>query len=436
MVQFLELWQMYRWRHTIIFEKYQDYAAPLLILGMIISLMVAAGLFTRWSLIVNFVVFNCIHWIIEDHYHIDNVLNNVAFIFLLAPKPKSLAVDAWLGGRRGDPRALVPGWFVVWIVIAMSLLYLDSVIYKINSELWTKGLAFWMPAAIPHFSLHRLPDWMEIAWLLKAPAYIAFSLETLFPLILFKRVRIAIIFVGMSLHVGIVTFLPIPLFGMTMVALYLMFLPIERLLPRRSSKDQIEDSATPDPVFMGKLVGGLGVTMFFCQVLLIIAPYLPWNQFLAGVFGLSRHPVFVDWHFRLQSPILRFETTIDGQTVHLPSFDEKGYPDNKGRMWVYHNFIMRNDRRTIESLDQNLMDYLKGWFYQQNMDPIPIRVFYKDVRLRMEMDFDQDEQIEKQPWHFAGEVSFSEDHEPQFNWTPEFEARRRDAGARIQEYRF
>jgi hypothetical protein len=432
-VQCLEILQIYRWRHTVVFAEHQEHMEPILLAGMLISLMLAAGLFTRWMAFINIFLFNYIQWMVEDHYHLDNVLESMAFVFLLVPKPRSLALDTWIFQKeRPKPDELVPPWFVALMIMAVSLLYLDSVLLKLEQDLWLKGLAFWLPVAIPNTSLNTLPDWLEIVWLMKIPSHTALVFEILYPLIIFKRLRWLFVFLGMSLHIGIILFLPIPLFGTGMLSLYFMFLPLHRLLTKAGEKNPVYIKQPEDKV-MKPLVAFLCVSMFLSQSLLIVMPYLSWNKRAAEVFGLSRHTLFLDWHFTLKSPILRFETEVDGETIRLPSFDDKAYTQVKGRMWAFHNFYIRGDRTTVRWLDRNLLRFLEGWFAKHDLEPRTVRLYYKDAAVPMAFDFRSDEIVEARPWVLGGEIHFPEGSKPVMEWTPEFIAKRRDASAILEE---
>ena len=435
-VCFCEFAQIYIWRELSFTEKNIHtilgftISTPdlLLPIAMIIQLFVAFGLFTRFSIILNFIF---AHIIISEtwyHYHFDYAVVNYAFIFLFMPKPQVLALDCWI--KRGFKKSTeiitttpVPNWFVLLMFFGVELVYFDSLFFKYINTVWLDGLSFWLPAAIPQMSTGLLPDWpiIENEFTMKGLSHLAFTLENIFPLILLRKLRFPIFLIGFGLHLGIVLFFPIPWFGLGMCAIYLLFVRWEKILPNIAISKNNEtpvNSATKI-----KSIIGYAIVIIMCssQLILIFGKYFPQDSllldiakfnrpYLARAMGIYRHPVYIDSHYLRTAPIIRWKTVIDGQEVLIPSYDDKGYPNYpeiSGRVWVLLNFHLRKQRQPLSRLHHSWQYFLLSWFIREGIEPRDVKLYYKDARIHeLRLNFNIDNEIEERPWKDAGTISF------------------------------
>lgn len=433
-VCFCEFLQIYLWRdltfynnNTVsILNQSISVANVILPIALVAQILLVLGLFTRISLVVNYFLS---HIVISEtwfNYHFDYAVLNFAFIFLFMPRPKVLALDCLVRRKlfnkpeTGDLN--VPAWFVLLMFFGVELVYFDSLFYKYNAIVWLDGLSFWMPAALPHFSTGVLPEWAENKYLMMGLSHLALVLETLFPLILFRRLRFLVFAIGFGLHLGIVIFFPIPWFGLGMCAIYLLFVDWAKILSFRIPKTQPSNVRSLSRVLYTVIGYLMMVLMCASQLILIFGKHFEvgsvphqiavFNRpYLARAMGLFRHPVYIDGHYLRTLPIIRFTTEIDGQEVEIPSYNEEGYPSYpklSGRTWVLVNFHMRKERTSLSRLQGWWEVYLLSWFKNEGLKPRPVKAQYKDVRTPLVLDFELNNQIAERPWAHAADLEFIE----------------------------
>ena len=443
-----DFFQLYLNRYVSYPSEAMWVAEYILPLSIFVMILLAFGWQSRITAIVNYLLIKLVQYAVIDHYHFDYAVENLAFIFIFAPTAKVLSVDSMLRKRSESEDLSVPVWFSILLFLGIELVYFDSLFYKYNSKLWMDGLAFWMPAALPHFSTNMFPDWLEFKPLVMGLAYLSLVLETLFPLILLKFFRPWVFIVGFGLHAGIALFFPIPFFGLGMCALYLYFIPWERLL-EASTQKRIEAAKVIGPRSFTRFGYAICILMTLSQALLIyyrvpaaqqISPISKLAEInhkrVAHWMGLYHHGVYDDVHFTLKPPILRYTTVIDGEEIEIPSYSDEGYPDYPevtGRYWVYLNFLLRysivDKNRIGIAKFERVQRYLKGWFMQKGIPFQPVTVYYKDVSTALAFDFSSDDNIEKKKWHKAGVVRFDEDGKMLASWRHEFRKYKRNAAA-------
>ena len=131
------------------------------------------------------------------------------------------------------------------------------------------------------------------------------------------------------------------------------------------------------------------------------------NQMVGKLMGLSRHGVYVDEHFAMETPILRWQTRIDGHVVEMPTYDERGYPRYptvSGRFWVLHLWVLRRDCLTVEELQARWTAYLRGWFAHRGIEPRAVDLLWKPASSPGVMDFGLDDRIEQAGWRHGGHI--------------------------------
>lgn len=435
---FLDWGQLYLNRHISVSGG--QVGAMLLATELFVMLCVMFGLFTRTALIANFILVQILdRYYLIDLYHLDYALYNISFIMLFSPSPRAWSLDSYFAARRGRPRepVLLPRWFTVLFFFGIELVYFGSLFYKYNTQIWTRGLGFWFPSALPHFCTGLYPEWAEIAFLVQGASFFALFFETAFPLVLFGKLRRAFGLCCFALHVGIAVFFPIPFFGLAVCGLSLFF-----IMPRPPMPGA--EGALPEPS-SSRVVTILGWTlcgfMAFSQMVLTFANQRPWIQPLQSlkalmiehnrIMGVYDHALYSDFHFRSE-PLVRFTTQIDGREVVIPCYDQEGYPERSGRFWAISNFFLRWDlqRRQPHPV---LRRFVEGWFLKRGLTPQPVRVEYKRIRYPLELDFEIDDRIRAEPWREAGVMRLDERGRLRAEWTPRFAIERMGVDAVIGE---
>jgi hypothetical protein len=391
----LDLWRF----QEVAYAHERALAAVLLPVALAVNAALVLGLWTRPLLIANAVLLRFVFGLSLDGYTVDDIVENTSLVWALAPAPRALALDAH-GGRR-DPRALVPPAFVLLAFTALELLYADGLRYKFESQVWREGSAFWLGAALPHFSTGLMPRWAEIGWLMRACTWGALAYETFFPLILVRRARPIMAVLGVMVHAGSGVFIALPQFGLLMTSLVALFLPWDRLV-RRQPAPLV--AAAPAPRYwLAPVAYALVVLMAVGQVSLNIDPAAP-RKLLCRALGLHQHAIFVDWHFLLPGPLQRFALVEpDGKERAIPSFDERGYPQLHDRYWKLFGFTLRalgSDSRLTA------YRYVHGWLERQGRSAGEVRVYCRDARLRtLDLDFGAAEEQQRRPWTLCGTIT-------------------------------
>ncbi|CAM2066601.1 HTTM domain-containing protein [Sulfidibacter corallicola] len=418
--QFCEFAQTY-WNRAISFPEGSLIGNVVLPVYLVIHLLLIFGLFTRFALIANLILARVILDNVLDIYHVDYVIKYLSLALVFMPEPKALALDLVRRKEKARPGAPLPTWFYLWVFTPLALTYFDSLFFKYRNEIWQNGLAFWMPAALPNFSTGYYPEFLEVKALVMPLSYLSLIYETLFPALLLRRGRLIVWTVGVGFHLGIAMFFPIPWFALSWVGALLLFFPFHWFM-------DLEDDGEPqESLAYSKVVARLGyagcVLLFLFQLSLIFTPNKV-NRFIALHIGQARHNVYLDFHFTLTSPILRFYEVTEEERIPIASFDDKGYPQVSGRYWATTHFFLRfgflNDPPKYTMW--HIARYCKGSLLKRGR-PVAgsvIEIEYKDVTTPLALDFDRDDQIEKHPWHAAGRIVYDENGKANFDFTRNF----------------
>ncbi|HRH34095.1 MAG TPA: hypothetical protein PKY12_03515 [Catalimonadaceae bacterium] len=202
----------------------------------IILLMIGLGLFTRWAVMLNYLLSVVVlHSIVQYEYHVFYSYVAVNILLLFMPISRMWSIDALIAKvktRRGkewiapDTKVFAINYlFPVFTVI--GLVYFDSILYKFTSPMWMKGLGMWLPANLPVASWNEHVIVSNMKWLVKSMGYLVIIFETVFIfLIWFKPFRIPLLLIGMGLHLGIFIEFPIPWFALAACGVYLLMVPV------------------------------------------------------------------------------------------------------------------------------------------------------------------------------------------------------------------
>ncbi|MCB0340185.1 MAG: hypothetical protein KDD53_11305, partial [Bdellovibrionales bacterium] len=372
-----------------------EYVLPL---ALLTTLSALAGFQIRASLVLNAILLRIVFHYCNDYYHWDRIIENFTFVFMFAPSKQPLSFDYPGLAKKTESFSSIDKWYVLFFYTAFVLMYLDSVIFKFQSEIWLNGAAFWLGTAVPHFSMAPLPQWLEIHWLMRFFTYAALSYETLFPLVILRYFRTPLIAIGVALHLGTCLIFPLPVFGAGLASLLCFFVKWERILPKALLGSSITTATSTASSRVGILIRYLLLfSLILSQALLFNTPSGKTNL-LSKIIGTTRHSLFLDWHFSLQRPLMRF--TLGQQTLEqvVPSFDEMGYPMLRDRYWKMLGFFVR----ARADWDSEIIRFLKGWAQMEDIELSKIDIYCRDVRIpSLSLDFEIDNELQKRNWTFA-----------------------------------
>lgn len=227
---------------------------PFLLAWMGAAVCLLLGLKTRLAAVINY--FFCVSFFgiaaipAGFECHTDGIITFVSFLFLFMPVSQVLSLDALCARRSGRPfDTRVSRAHFVCVALVVGAVYFDSALWKLVSPMWLAGLGVWIPATQPFDAFVRVPVLLDVRPLVVVASHVTLIYEILFLfLIWFRRLRLPLLAIGFALHVGIMTLLPLPVFGLLMTSLLLGLVPADvywRLA--RRGRGAVPDSV-PDSV--------------------------------------------------------------------------------------------------------------------------------------------------------------------------------------------
>ncbi|MCZ6574084.1 MAG: HTTM domain-containing protein [Planctomycetota bacterium] len=409
-----------------------------LVAWLAVILMLICGLFTRAAAVANYafgiVFLSGLHGF---EYHVDYILVGTNLLLIFAPVSRRLSLDARL--RRTPPEPVSALWSRLFVFVGIALVYLDSVFYKWTSPMWTAGLGVWKPASVVHTTWVDLSPLLDLKWLMLGLGYATLVFETLFPFLMwFDRLRWPLLGIGLGLHLGITLAFPIPWFGLTVVALYVLLVPprVWDALDRKLGVERDREATLHLPRTRLLAFTAVFALFLFSQGASIIQSGVPrmlvgaggtspsWRtttrlcQKYTGVFaqpylGVTRHSVFMDHHFRGHEHIVTLVyVDSEGTETWLPLYKQNGQvdPGNTGRFWVEWNFRVVGPRIDQDRLADGIRRRTAFWARRNgvSLEDARFRVLVKSIEIpgdEWEEGFLR-RQLE-QPWHEAGAAHWS-----------------------------
>lgn len=194
------------------------------------------GLFTRTTSILNYlfglVVFSVFH---KFEYHLDYALTGLSFLAMISPMAKTYSLDNLLlklkyskSGIDFKPDTKIPQlYYIIFMFVGIAIIYFDSIFYKLATPMWRNGYGLWLPASLPENTWLDLSFILNIKPLAMGMGFLTLVFEAVFLFTFFlKKWRLPLFIVGLGLHIGIVIAFPIPWFGLGVVFLYILLLPV------------------------------------------------------------------------------------------------------------------------------------------------------------------------------------------------------------------
>jgi hypothetical protein len=213
---------------------------------------------------------------------------------------------------------------------------------------------------------------------------------------------------GILLHGMMIIFFPITFFGIGMAATYLLYVDFPSGLLRRLGLDNIADEEAKVDTASATMAAPCTVPQLSVIVFLWVMQFMllfgdkttaagQFNALLCRCLGICRHPVYINGHFSVKEPILRFQVLSGNQTYWLPSFDEKGYPEVSNRYFCMVNVKLRVSASNRMREDV-VVRYIKGHLARLQLKEGVVMVFGKDVYVPLAIDFSAPQRIENRAW--------------------------------------
>ena len=335
---------------------------PLLAVWLAAAVGLTLGLFTRACAVVSYLA--CVGFLgfaampLAYEYHLDNLYILASFALIFLPVERRLSIDALRKPPATRTVGRGPG---VFLALLVASIYFDSAVWKLSSRMWMEGLGYWVPACQPWDVLLSLPWTIENEWVARGLGYVTLVYELLFVvLVWFRRIRIPLLLVGFGLHVGIGTVIPLPLFGMLMIAFLVGLIPLRA--PREGGGGAAPgERPGRGPVAVFYAGWAFAFLLGFLEPVGALARYgvggatgampRPWHVTSDGalaraysrtmtwsyrLFGFRSHPIFLDSQFVDYTVETRLRYQAPGETGEGRRF----YGPIRNRMWLAWNYRM------------------------------------------------------------------------------------------------
>nr|WP_197442924.1 HTTM domain-containing protein [Lignipirellula cremea] len=153
----------------------------------------------------------------------DHIRGILLMYLMLTPCGAAWSIDAWRRRRMlgAVPQIFVHPWALRLLLVQLSFMYSASGICKLSGESWTHGDSLYY--VMQDLTLTRFsPQQLELPiWLTQIATWSVLAWETLFPLLVWnRRTRVASLWFGVSMHVGILITMELGGFPLYLLAAY------------------------------------------------------------------------------------------------------------------------------------------------------------------------------------------------------------------------
>jgi vitamin K-dependent gamma-carboxylase-like protein len=182
----------------------------------------------------------------------DVLMRVLAFYLIFAPTSAALSLGRWLKNRKDfwtfPARS---GWPIRLLQIQFSVVYLFAVWSKVRGTTWNDGTAVSYSLRIVDLERFPLPSLITHSALISnVLTYGTLVIELALAILVWNRtLRPWVLLAGLSLHLGIEYSIRVGFYGLTIMSLYLIWVPPERmeafLLALRSRLSRSRIGASP-----------------------------------------------------------------------------------------------------------------------------------------------------------------------------------------------
>lgn len=206
----------------------------LYLLTVVAGLLLMVGLWTRGAAVLTLFLWMSLY--VSNPFvgsGGDAILRMVLLYACFTDSGRHFSVDAWLRGRRGAVRPIVPSWLstalhnlaVVLIIHQVVMVYVGSALWKVQSDVWMSGRAVYFPLQTEAYSPWRdlIHPFSSAEPIVLLATWTAIVVQLLFPvLLLYRSTRALALVVVTGMHLGIGVFMGIMYFSLVMIAVDMM----------------------------------------------------------------------------------------------------------------------------------------------------------------------------------------------------------------------
>jgi hypothetical protein len=162
----------------------------------------------------------------------DVLMRVLAFYLIFAPTSAALSLGRWLRNRENfwtfPARS---GWAIRLLQIQFSVVYLFAVWSKVRGTTWNNGTAVSYSFRIADLERFPLPSLITHSALVSnVLTYGTLVIELALAILVWNRtLRPWVLLAGLSLHLGIEYSIRVGFYGLTIMSLYLIWVPPERM---------------------------------------------------------------------------------------------------------------------------------------------------------------------------------------------------------------
>ncbi len=378
-------------------ERRAAWIDPALYVWLAAAVCLMVGAFSRFAAALNYagcVTFMSFHAMpLSYEYHLDNLYLVTSFVLPFLPIGRALSVDAW---RRPPAVRTIGPAAEIFFALVVSSIYFDSALWKLGSSMWMNGLGYWTTAVQPWEGQPTLAWTLNNEWIARSAGYVTLIFELVFAfLIWFRPLRWPLLLIGFTLHVGIGTLLPIPLFGLIMVSFLTALIPLRPAPPTKEEEGAPVEKTLAErfgPAYL--VLWGIVFTVGLADPLLAISKEgiggstttqqrfwyskaeTPIDRgvgasvfWIYRIFGFRSHPIFIDSQFSLCSheTRLRFHPNSADlsaeQVFDLPNEGESFHPPHYNRRFLalyYRSIWALLPRYHVETRLARFLNYHAG----------------------------------------------------------------------------
>lgn len=238
----VDVGQMFELRELIFLkDSFVARSEPLLLTVLwvwtAVLLLILVGYRTRWAAVANYAI--CVYMLgfvlvnESNNWQVDSLFLTLSFLLLFMPSDAVLSVSRLIEKRKDArirvrklPRPKAAFIHTALLMLTIGLFYLDSILYKVSSDMYLTGLGLWAPASLPFTLFQNVSFLIDWEWPVRIGGYLVVIYELVYVfLIWLPKLRIPLSLAGVVLHAGILLFFPIPVMSLLMIALHLAVVP-------------------------------------------------------------------------------------------------------------------------------------------------------------------------------------------------------------------
>lgn len=457
-----EVSQIFYYRH-LIFDKIPyieaseiNFAIPL-ILWIFVIFNLIIGYRTRFFTIINYIF--TVVFISSMHsylYHIFFIYTVINFLIIFIPISNRLSIDCilkYIKNKDSNPSRVKQFYYFIIPLITIGVVYLDSVFVKITASSWQQGLGFWKPASLAMFANNDLTFVLNHEYIMYFLGYIILIFEAIFIFLFFrKKWRFSLMLFGILFHIGIIIAFPIPWFGLTLISIYLLLMPIfiwKRLylffklnilkslvytiIERNFNVLKFQksiDLKSFNIYFWYKIIVfyiSFQFLLLCCTLTNIISKkidneytilnklakktYITLQPITSTFFGISTTGVFIDhYHYDDYEHIIAitYWNKKSEKEIWLPFVNKNGQPLLTGMYWRKFTSKVNNRNIKIIDLQNGIKDFTAFWAHKNGVDLKEAQFYIKVKKIVQPKKWEKDflkKQMER-PWIDGGKVNW------------------------------